>query len=473
MPLTDEDIIVTYRVVLQREPDSEGLRHYRGRAAQGMSLAELIAELRDSEEVRTRASRLPSEPAEPVESVTAYPGDLISPADVLRTLSVQDLINTAEEYYRRIPDPTPLMSKPFTYWHEGPQMLQDLGLLLSGMHIGKTMTVLDFGAGTCWLSRILAQLNCQPISCDVSSSALEIGRQLFERAPLIGTAVYRPIFLPFDGRRIDLPDASVDRIVCFDAFHHVPNPDEVIREFGRVLKPGGLVGFSEPGRQHSRSAQSQYEMRNHNVLENDINLNDIFGWARTAGFTSLTIKALVDRDLSLDEYNTMFDRIASAGSALRDDLWQAAAHTMFNRSIFFLHKGPLALDSRRHVGLAHTITADTDAVTCLAGEEVRLSLTVTNIGPATWLHQNSEIFGVVRVAAHLFDGRGTLLDLDFYRQELSGPVTPGQTIRIMTHVRMPATGQYRLAFDLVAEGVTWFENVGSLARSVAVAVTKS
>ena len=35
---------------------------------------------------------------------------------------------------------------------------------------------------------------------------------------------------------------SVDRIVCFDAFHHAPNPRAVIREFGRVLADGGIAG---------------------------------------------------------------------------------------------------------------------------------------------------------------------------------------------------------------------------------------
>ena len=153
------------------------------------------------------------------------------------------------------------MSKPFAFLHETPQMLENLGLLLGGLELGRTMSVLDFGAGTCWLSRILAQLNCQPICCDASRTALDIGRRLFAELPLIGTAVFAPEFLWFDGRRIDLPDRSVDRIVCFDAFHHVPNPDEVIAEFGRVLRPGGLVGFSEPGRRHSQTAQSQYEMR--------------------------------------------------------------------------------------------------------------------------------------------------------------------------------------------------------------------
>jgi len=50
---------------------------------------------------------------------------------------------------------------------------------------------------------------------------------------------------------IDLPDASVDRVVCFDSFHHIPNSGKSSRNSAGVLKPGGIAGFSEPGRHHS------------------------------------------------------------------------------------------------------------------------------------------------------------------------------------------------------------------------------
>jgi ubiquinone/menaquinone biosynthesis C-methylase UbiE len=87
----------------------------------------------------------------------------------------------------------------------------------------------------------------------------------------------------FDGHRIDLPDASVDRIFCFDAFHHVPNPTQVMRELGRVLRPGGIAGFSEPGRHHSKGARSQYEMKNYTAIENDVVMEEVWTWARAAG----------------------------------------------------------------------------------------------------------------------------------------------------------------------------------------------
>jgi SAM-dependent methyltransferase len=384
----------------------------------------------------------------------------IDPRDIITRYSVEELCATSEEYFRRIPDATPLMTKPFAFLHETPEMLQNLGLLLSGLHLGRTMTVLDFGAGTCWLTRFLAQLNCRPIACDASTTALAIGRRLVDEHPPIGTAVYRPTFLPFDGHRIDLPDASVDRIVCFDAFHHVPNTREVLSEMGRVLVVGGIAGFSEPGRDHSRSPQSQYEMAHHRVLENDIDLNAIFAEAQPAGFTALTVKVIADMEISLDDYNRIYD--GRENEPLRAEIWNQTYNTMFNRSVFFLHKGPLRFDSRSHVGLAHELTVAGTVLTVRGGEALPLQFTLRNTGTAAWLNTNSEIFGIVRLGSHLFEADGRLISIDHSRHDLPRPVEPGEALDLRVEVPLPAApARYRLVFDLVAEGVAWFENLGS------------
>ena len=154
--------------------------------------------------------------------------------------------------------------------------------------------------------RLLAAPRFRDVTAEQSRAALEIGKRLFDEHPLIGTAVYPPTFLHFNGRTLELPDESVDRIVCFDALHHVPNVADVLREFGRVLKPGGIAGFSEPGRRHAESPQSQYEMQNYAVLENNIDVNEIFAWAKPAGFTRLAMRVALDMEMSLDEQNTLF-----------------------------------------------------------------------------------------------------------------------------------------------------------------------
>jgi len=42
-----------------------------------------------------------------------------------------------------------------------------------------------------------------------------------------------------DASHLPLADGSVDRVLCFNGLHVMPRKDEVLREFRRVLKPGG------------------------------------------------------------------------------------------------------------------------------------------------------------------------------------------------------------------------------------------
>ena len=384
--------------------------------------------------------------------------EIIRPADVISRYSLEQLCATAEEYYRRVPDPLPHMAKPFGAVQEAPEMLENLGLLLGGLKLGASMTVLDFGAGTCWLSRCLAQLACEVICADTSRTALEIGKQLFAEHPPIGRHLHPPRFLHVDGRALDLPDASVDRIVCFDAFHHIPNQAEVLAEMARVLRPGGIAGFSEPGREHSRHPQAQYEMRNHAVLENDVDLNEIFRLAQRAGFTDIRVRLLTNTEAGLEAYNALF---AVDDEPLRRQLWADTRTTTFNRSIFFLDKGVSLQDSRSAAGLKHSLRIAGVAERSASAEPIRIDLVLTNTGSATWLHTSSGIHGVVRLGAHLYERDGRLVDVDHSRHFLPRSVAPGEEIAMSVEIHLPDARPYTLTFDLVAEGVAWFENVGS------------
>ena len=42
-----------------------------------------------------------------------------------------------------------------------------------------------------------------------------------------------------------LPDGSVDVVLLYDVFHHLKNPDDILKEFHRVLKDGGTLGMSD------------------------------------------------------------------------------------------------------------------------------------------------------------------------------------------------------------------------------------
>jgi SAM-dependent methyltransferase len=395
------------------------------------------------------------------------PEGRIDPKAMIREVSVAELCRTADEYFRAIKDPTPQLGKPFTSTLSAPEECHKLGLVLAGLQLAKTMTVVDFGAGTCWLARFLHQLQCQVIAVDPSPAALELGRRLFREYPIVGEGIAEPQFLVFDGMTLSLPDASVDRILCFEAFHHVPNQGRVLAEFHRVLRPGGIAGFAESGPAHSQSPQAQSEMRQFRVLENDIDLAEIWPIAQRAGFTRGYAKPLlpIDYDLSIDEYAALLQ-----GGRLPRGFPEQCVRALKASTVFFLGKGAPVLDSRGHLGLRHELSVAGRRFAAAPGRPLALGVTVRNTGEATWLAANVRGIGVVKVGGHLYDGQQTLLDLDFLRSEFDHDIHPGETVRQTISLRFTEAGRFELVLDLVSEGICWFENVGSHPQRVRIDV---
>ena len=56
-----------------------------------------------------------------------------------------------------------------------------------------------------------------------------------------------------DAAALGLPDASVDLVFCHQTFHHLVRQEMALREFHRVLKPGGVLLFAESTRAYIHS----------------------------------------------------------------------------------------------------------------------------------------------------------------------------------------------------------------------------
>ena len=266
-----------------------------------------------------------------------------------------------------------------------------------------------------------------------------------------------------------LPDQSVERIVSFDAFHHVPNPDTVLREFGRILRPGGLAGFIEPGPRHSQSSMSQFEMRTYGVIENDVDVHAIWRCAQTCGFGEM--KLLVFHNppfyVSLEGYEDLL----AGGPTCERWLTSTRGFLRHVRSFVLTKKGLERADSRTANGLACEIQAAI-RVPVLEGEEIVVDAIVKNSGTAIWLCSDAHV-GSVALAVHLYDASGVLLRFDYHWQRLTDAareIDPGETIRC--HFGLPAlpAGSYVLEFDCVAREVTWFSQAGSHPETVAIQV---
>jgi SAM-dependent methyltransferase len=407
-----------------------------------------------------------------LESDEARQTDFIDVRQRMTELSVEDLCETAEVFFARLENWDYLHAKPFAAVAETPELLSSFAQVVHSLKLLPDMTILDFGAGSCWTSRFLSQLGLQVIAVDVSATALKIGEALYKRYPPTGNQP-EPKFVQFNGHQLELPAESVDRISCWDAFHHVPNPAQVLKEMARVLKPGGIAGFSEPGPEHSKTAQSQYEMRTNQLIENDIVMSEIWFAAQAAGFTDIKLALFNPKPILVPIER--FDAYIT-GTEDGEDFLAEARQEMQHRRVFFLYKGESQTppDSRQREGLKAELKVELSSPAITVGNSVSLNVVVTNTGSAIWLPSEARVGGV-RFGVHLFDDNAKLLDLDYFRQNLTDDqarhVGPGETIEFVAEVPSPSAGDFILECDLVSEGICWFEHNGSATVRFRIKVT--
>ena len=360
----------------------------------------------------------------------------------------------ADAYFGGMTGDAKLLRKPFFGIRDTQANLYGAAAVLQLSRLFLGARVLDFGAGTGWFSRMLAFMECKPIAVDVSAKALELGRVAFERDPVAaGLSVDWRVY---DGLTLPLADDSVDRIVCYDSFHHVADQAAVLREFHRVLVPGGRVAFHEPGPDHSKSPISQFEMRQHGVIENDIVVEQIWAMAEAIGFSGLEMALIAPyaRVVTLTDYN----RIIGGDATLKDVSAQVQGLTDAAASlrVFAMTKGAAITDSRAGTGLAGEVTVQ---LTQINGSVIRGRARVVNTGPAVWCASTDDPGGVW-LGVKEPDNKE---EIDAGRIFLSDTaILPGQVVEVDFTIPMPKLRPARLAFDLVAEWVVWFETLGAV-----------
>ncbi len=379
---------------------------------------------------------------------------------------MQEMNEAADTYFKQWADnPTPILRKPFTDLDETPELLSSFAQLVQGLHLSPGDVVLDFGSGACWSTRFLVQMGFEVIALDVSAQALELGQPLFVDQPPIGDTI-PPRFLVFEGHRIDLPPDSVDAIFCNDAFHHVPNPEVVLMEFGRIAKPGAIAGFSEPGPGHARTPRGQIEMRNFGVIERDIIVEEIWEEAQRAGCSDMQI-AVFNTGLCLVSLSEFNEGLAKRSGW--DAFTQSTRTFLSGRRTFFLHWPPPRLpDSRRPAGLASRIDVRYLPESVAQGDRLLVPLTLHNTGTSVWLASNAP-FGPVFLGVMRRDAAGEWVDHG--RCELptvgeeggTAGVMPGRSVHLDAEIVGLEPGRQQLRLDLVSERVAWFGSLGSTA----------
>jgi SAM-dependent methyltransferase len=96
--------------------------------------------------------------------------------------------------------------------------------------------VLDYGSGTGILIPELMEQGYRVIALDLSLAMLAMTPAAAREALLVCA----------DGARAPIPDESLDGIVCRGSIHHLQDLEGVLTEIARLLRPGGVLVFSEP-----------------------------------------------------------------------------------------------------------------------------------------------------------------------------------------------------------------------------------
>jgi SAM-dependent methyltransferase len=372
---------------------------------------------------------------------------------LIEQLSHEQLLHSADQYFARMRPASEQCRKPFSNPVDAVHLTRHLGLVLEAADLFRQARVLDFGCATGWLTLDLAQMGCQAIGVDISPAAIRLAQTLKSAR---GAAAAKAEFLVYDGQRLPLPDASVDRIICFDAFHHVRDQRATIFEFARVLKAGGRVACMEPGPHHSKTPQSQAEMAQFKVIENDVSMVDIARYAADAGLDRPQMLVQFQRPfvVDADAFNAWDARGVSLGFGAR--MWRTLDAQLTDGQCFYMLKGRPERDSRRADGLAARLTLRSARRVARGGAaQIELEVQALNTGDRHWIV--AAMPGQVNLGVHLLSADGRMLNTDHARLRLPrGPVAPGQEVLIRGAVPWPAVERYRLQLDLVAEEVSWF-----------------
>lgn len=100
------------------------------------------------------------------------------------------------------------------------------------------------------------------LGIDTSTNAVEGARKNFSDP--------RISFEVMDAAKLEFPDESFDMVCLSNSLHHLKDPESILHEMYRVLKPGGYFVLNEMFRDNQSDKQQSHVIFHHFMAEVDI-----------------------------------------------------------------------------------------------------------------------------------------------------------------------------------------------------------
>jgi SAM-dependent methyltransferase len=127
--------------------------------------------------------------------------------------------------------------------------------------------VIDSGCGYAWTSEWLAKSGLETIGVDICRAYLEVG------AERMGPS--RPHLVVADVESLPIAADSIDAVLAYESFHHVPDRARAMACYAKALKEAGTVVLAEPGEGHESADVSIDAMTKYGILEKGMELEDV------------------------------------------------------------------------------------------------------------------------------------------------------------------------------------------------------
>jgi 2-polyprenyl-3-methyl-5-hydroxy-6-metoxy-1,4-benzoquinol methylase len=327
--------------------------------------------------------------------------------------------------------------------------------------------ILDAACGSGWLTEYFARLGYDVTGIDISPDLIAISQHRIRALPpmIDPETPIRCRFLVHDLERAALPE-KFDAIICYDAIHHLEDAAAALRHLAAMLPLGGILFILEgnkPAPGSAGEAELIGVMEKFGTLESAFDreylgqLLDNAGFAIAADFVS--VNGLFDRE-AVDQKGRLRIEIPPINYLLCKKVADGSPASSLP-------------DSRAPGVLRAEITLRSQWPEQFArGEIFAADILVRNAGDTLWLGGGFLRRGGVTLGVKIFDEAGTVCDEFHGEPALPRAVGPNESCKVTIERTCPVVpGRYTLKVDLVDQHICWFEERGSTALYLPMAVS--